>query len=57
MSCALLHGLRARGTDVLSALEAGMISTTDEEQLAFATESERSIFSYNVGDFCRLHST
>jgi hypothetical protein len=56
MSYALVNGLRARGLDVLSALEADMLGATDDEQLALATASERSIFTYNVADFCRLHS-
>lgn len=56
MSHALLNGLRARGVDVLSALEAGMVSSSDEQQLDFATTSTRSIYSYNVSDFCRLHA-
>ncbi len=29
---------------------------TDEEQLVWATEQQRVIYSFNIGDFCRLHS-
>lgn len=56
MRYALISGPRARGLDVLSALEADMVSSTDEDQLAFSTASERSIFTYNVGDFCLPHT-
>jgi hypothetical protein len=52
---AVITGLRDRGIDVLTVLEAGMTSATDEEQLAHATSQDRTIYSLNVGDFCRLH--
>jgi hypothetical protein len=41
---AIVDGLRNRGVDVLTVLEAGMTSTTDEEQLKFATSQGRSIY-------------
>jgi DNA-binding transcriptional MerR regulator len=53
---AVVDGLRDRGVDVLTILEAGKTSTTDEEQLEFATSQARSIYTLNVDDFCRLHS-
>jgi hypothetical protein len=52
---AVVDGLRNRGVDVLTVLEAGTISTTDEEQLEFATSQGRSVYTLNVHDFCRLH--
>jgi hypothetical protein len=54
---ALLRALRQRGLDVTSSGEEGLLRRTDEEQLEWATQEGRSIFSYNVSDFCRLHST
>jgi hypothetical protein len=54
---AVVEGLRRRGVDVLTVLETEMTSATDEEQLAFATSQGRSIYTLNVDDFCRLHST
>ncbi len=53
---AVVKGLRDRGIDVLTALEAGMSSATDEEQLAFAVAQDRTLYTLNVGDFCRLHA-
>jgi hypothetical protein len=56
MRHALVVGLRKRGVDILTALEAGTTKETDEQQLAFAAAQGRAIYSFNVGDFCRLHS-
>ena len=56
MRRALVEGLRARGVDVLTALEAGMIERGDDEHLAFATAEGRALLSFNVGDFARLHA-
>ena len=53
---ALVSALRKRGIDVLTALEAEMLKEPDERQLEFATAERRTIYSYNVSDFCRLHS-
>ena len=56
MSRALLQGLRARNVDVVSALDDGMIERNDKEHLEHATDTGRVLYSYNVGDFCRLHA-
>ena len=56
MSRALVEGLRARGVDVLTALEAGMVEQGDDEHLALATAAGRALVSFNVGDFARLHA-
>ena len=52
---AVIHGLRARGIDLLTTLEAGQAGTTDQDQLGFAVEQGRTIYTFNVGDFARLH--
>lgn len=52
---ALVGGIRDRGVDVVTAMDAGMIGSTDREQLDYAVEHERAIYSLNVGDFARLH--
>lgn len=56
MRHALVAALRKRGFDVSTALEAGNTEKTDEQQLGFAAADERAIYSFNVGDFCRLHA-
>ena len=52
----LVQALRARGVDVITAQEAGMIERTDDEHLQFATSRNRVLYSFNRGDFLRLHS-
>jgi hypothetical protein len=56
MRHALVEALRARGVDVLTALEAGMIKRKDEEHLEYATVQGRVLYTFNVGDFYRLHT-
>jgi len=53
---ALVQALRNAGVDVVSTLEANNSARVDEEQLIWAIEQERVIYSFNVGDFCRLHT-
>ena len=52
---AVADGLRARGVDLLTTIEAGQGGATDPEQLAFAVKQGRTIYTFNVGDFARLH--
>lgn len=56
MSRALVRALQARGIDVTTALDEGMIERPDADHLAYATEQGRVLFSFNVGDFYRLHT-
>jgi hypothetical protein len=56
MDKALVQALRARSADVITALEAGMIERPDEHHLAYATAQGRVLYSFNVGDFYRLHT-
>jgi len=56
MQNALVIALQARGVNVLTALEAGMIERSDEEHLDYATAQSRVLYSFNVGDFYRLHT-
>ena len=53
---AVARGLRARGIDVLTVVEAGMLGATDEEHLAHAKSEGRVIFSRDK-DFLRLGTT
>ena len=50
-----MNALRSRGVTVLTALEAGLTGMHDEQQLAYATERERVLYSHNTSDFYRLH--
>jgi hypothetical protein len=52
----LVRALRARGMDVVTAQEVGMIGRSDEEHWLFATSQGRVLYSFNRGDFFRLHS-
>ncbi len=52
---AVVQGLRARGVDLLTTSEANRVGATDAEQLAFAVQLRRTLYSFNVGDFARLH--
>jgi predicted nuclease of predicted toxin-antitoxin system len=56
MRRSLVRALRARGVDVITALEAGMIEREDVEHLDYATEQGCVLCTFNVGDFYRLHS-
>jgi hypothetical protein len=52
----LVRALRARGVDVTTAQDEGMMGCSDEEHLLFATNQGRVLYSFNRGDFFRLHS-
>jgi ABC-type amino acid transport substrate-binding protein len=52
----LVRSLLARGVDVVTASDAGMIERPDEEHLDYATASGRALFSFNVSDFYRSHT-
>lgn len=52
----LVQAIRLRGVDVLTNNEADFNGRSDVENLVFATEQNRVIYSFNVRDFARLHS-
>ena len=56
MYLGLIRALRARGVDVVTALEAGMIEQPDGDHLEYATRQGRVLCTFNVGDFYRLHT-
>ena len=56
MDADLVHALRIRGVDVTTALEQGMIRRDDIEHLELATLQGRALYSFNVGDYQRLHT-
>lgn len=52
----LVRALRARGVDVITAQEAGMMGHSDEDHLVYASSQGRVLYSFNRSDFFRLHS-
>ncbi|MDY0018759.1 MAG: DUF5615 family PIN-like protein [Anaerolineae bacterium] len=52
----IIRALRARQVDVITAAEAGLLGCSDEAQLVYASEQQRTIFTFNRGDFVQLHS-
>jgi len=52
----LVRGLRSRGTDVVTAADAGMIRRKDEEHLSWAAARGRALYSFNVGDYHEIHT-
>lgn len=51
-----VQALRSRNVDVLTVADVGMLHRMDEDQLTWATENNRVIFSFNTRDFYRLHT-
>jgi len=47
--------LRLRRFDVVSAHEMGRWGLSDEEQLTYAANEGRALFTYNTPDYLRLH--
>ena len=56
MARALVAALRARGADVRTVAEAGLQGRDDGSQLEWAAANGRAIYTFNVSDFCKLHS-
>jgi len=52
----LAEALRTRGIDVLTTQEAHHTGQEDIRQLAFATQNNRSLLSYNKRHFAKIHS-
>lgn len=52
----LVQALRNYAVEVITTSEANKLSSTDEEQLIWATEQRRVIYASNMGDFCRLQN-
>jgi predicted nuclease of predicted toxin-antitoxin system len=51
----LAHALRKRGYDAIHAQELDRKGRSDSDQLGFATEQGRCLFTFNVKDFVVLH--
>ena len=51
-----VQALRSRNVDVLTVADVNMLHRSDEEQLDWAREHNRVVFSFNTRDFYRLHT-
>jgi hypothetical protein len=52
----LVSGLRARGIEVTTPAEAGMLGEDDYDQLVWASANGLVLYSSNIGDFFQLHT-
>ena len=55
MATALVVALRARGADIQTVVEAGLRGKEDKTQLEWAASNKRTLYTFNVSDFCKLH--
>lgn len=55
MATALVIALRARGADVQTVIDAGLRGKDDKTQLEWAASNKRTLYTFNVADFCSLH--
>lgn len=51
----LIRAFRSRNIDVITVAEVQTYGFSDADQLAFATAQQRSLFTFNVGDYSQLH--
>jgi hypothetical protein len=56
MTEGLVTALRERGVDLTTAYLEGMINRLDNEHLDYATLQNRTLYSFNRGDYLRLHA-
>ncbi|NCR21751.1 MAG: hypothetical protein GPJ27_07375 [Microcystis aeruginosa L111-01] len=52
-----VQALRSLNVDLLTVADVGMLHRSDEEQIDWARQNGRVIFSFNTRDFERLHTT
>lgn len=53
----LAHALKQKGIDVLTTQESGNKRLSDSEQLEFAVNNKRVMFTHNKRDFLLLHKS
>jgi hypothetical protein len=51
----LIFALRDLNLNLVTTSEAGNLGLDDSEQLIWATNHNRAIYTFNVQDYCRLH--
>jgi hypothetical protein len=52
----LVRALRSRHVDVLTVADVGMLHRSDDEQINWARDNQRVIFSFNTRDFYQRHT-
>ena len=52
----LAHALRKRGFNAVTTQEVNLTTSSDREQLEFASNDGRTVLTFNRGDFLQLHS-
>jgi Domain of unknown function (DUF5615) len=52
----LVKALKGRGIDIFTAYDAGMAKFLDEQQLKYAAEQGRVLYSFNIKDYFALHT-
>lgn len=57
ISANIVTNLRQRGFDVLSVREATRLTLDDDQQLEYAVEHKRTLFTHNRNDFEILHNS
>ncbi|ADZ31542.1 DUF5615 family PIN-like protein [Planktothrix phage PaV-LD] len=55
IKAALIQALRSADLDVVTVADVNRLGYSDEDQLFWAIEQGRIIYSFNIGDFCHLH--
>ena len=56
MDRSLVRALRARGVEVVTAIEAGFVERPDEDHLTYAADQGCVLYGFNVADYYRLHT-
>lgn len=51
-----IQALRNSAINLVTTSEANNLSYSDSEQLIWATQNERVIYTFNVRDYCQLHT-
>ena len=51
----LIEALITAKLDIITTADVNMLGCSDYDQLMWAKENSRVIYTFNVGDFCRLH--
>src|SRR5437763_7214542 len=54
---AIVRALRTNSVNLTIATEASMQNRPDEDHLVWASDSDRTLLSYNVAHYCALHGS